>query len=102
MASIGSSLSFGSATQIKVTNLPVPTPNVEVPLVLQDGCRFIEISPRNNRTVTKLAFVSGNSGTIYKTIPRANAWCLSGMTFNGVTLYVQCDQADTLEIVELY
>lgn len=100
MTSIASSLANSTANQVKITNLLVPLANTEVPHVLEDGVKFIEIFSRNGRC--QYAFEPTESGTKYRTIPKNVCGYLAGMSFNGKTLYIQSSVSTTIEILELF
>lgn len=102
MAGIGSSLSTQQITDVKITNLTLTLANTEYSHSLVQSCKSIEIAARGNSKL-KISFISGQSGVVYKTIPKNTSYELSIFNFSSKTLYIQSDiSGDIVEIVELF
>ena len=89
------------ATNKKITDLSLPTPNTEVSHLLQDGIKGLMI---RSRTLSKLkmAFISGESGTNYVTINEGAVFHTNVIEFTGASVYLQSDSTTVVEILELY
>lgn len=102
MAGISSSLTTSPVTDIKISNLTLPLALTEYSFALTAACKGFEIAARGNSRL-KLCFILGDSGTLYKTIPKHTSWELTGFSFAAKTLYIQSDiGGDVVEIVELF
>lgn len=83
----------------KIYNVSVPLANTEVSQALSVDTKKFMIRARGS-TKMKLAFISGQSGTNYITIPAGCTFSEDSINFNG-TLYFQCnDASQTVEILE--
>ena len=91
------------ATGHKVTNVTIAIGdiNIEQSHILQNGLKKLIIMCRGNGEI-KYTFISGQSGSIYKTIPRFTEKELAPLSFNSKTLYFQSDKVSVIEIEELY
>lgn len=102
MASIGSGvIPIAGANDVRLTNLSLPTPNVEVSFSLISSLKGIEIKNRNPYEV-KFSFISGDSGITYFTIPKYAAYAKDNITFTGKSMYFQSVGISVLEILEYY
>lgn len=94
----GSSLNQG-ATSPTIYNVNVLTANTEVSQALSSGTKMFTIRARGNSTI-KLAFTSGNSGTLYVTIPAGANYSVSNLNLSA-TLYFQTSKSnEVVEIIE--
>lgn len=80
-----------------IYNVPVLLANTEVSQALTVGTKIFTIRVRGTCGL-KLAFVSGQSGTNYITIPPGANYNVEGLNFSG-TLYFQTSKAT--QIVEI-
>lgn len=96
------SVTIAASSNVKITHLTLITSNTEYSLALQTDLKQLKI--RNGSIVAvKIAFVSGESGTKYFTIPGLNTLSLSDLSFSSKTLYAQSAANNTtIEIMELY
>lgn len=97
---VSGTLTVGSATTPTMTNLSLPTPDTEVSHVLQTDLKQLLFKTRDRKSL-KYAFVSGESGTKYMTVPPSGIVVLDGLSFSGKTLYLQSPSVTTVEILEL-
>jgi len=100
---ISSTVTISAATNYKVTNVSIAIGDInsEQSLALQSGVKKITIANRDNGKI-QYTFVSGQSGTDFKTIPVKNHREISDINFTGKTLYFQTDKVSTIEIEEFY
>lgn len=90
------------STNVTITNLSATLANTEYSHALTSGLKQLIIRSRG-RAKLQVAFVSGQSGTNFITIPGGANLSLEGLEFTGKTVYVQANQASTIvEILELY
>jgi len=89
------------ATEIKITNLDITTANTEFNLVLQANLKQLIIRNRS-RAEMKIAFIVGESGSNYSSIPIGTTLSLTDINFNDKILYVQASIISIVEITELY
>lgn len=83
----------------KVYNVVVPLANTEVAQLLTTSTKSFVIRVRGVATL-KLAFVLGDSGTTYLTIPPNCSYSVEGLNFVG-SLYFQTNKvAQVVEILE--
>lgn len=80
-------------------NLSAPLANTEYSQSLPNGTKILSIKVRGLAANAQWAFVSGQSGTLFETIPRTCAYKESGLNLIGKTLYIQTDQDG--QIVEI-
>lgn len=80
-----------------ITNLSIPLAATEVPHVLQNEVQKIEIRARGSSRL-QYSFVSGQSGTVFVTIPRGKSEKIEGINYTG-TIYIQASEGS--EIVEI-
>jgi len=86
----------------RITNLVLTNANTEYSHNLQTNLNQLIIKARGNSTL-KLAFISGDSGTTYITIPNKACLNVSNIGFTGATLYIQSSaNNEVAEILELY
>lgn len=97
-----SDVTLTGAQNIKITNLDAPSANNEVSLLLSTGLKEITIRSRLKATM-KLAFVSGESGTKYITVPKNANYSQGRLSLSSTTLYVQTNiSSNTIEVIEYY
>lgn len=85
-----------------ITNLVLTTANTEYSHSLQTNLNQLIIKARGNSAL-KLAFVLGDSGSTYITIPSKACLNVSNIGFSGATLYIQSSSNNEVaEIFELY
>ena len=75
----------------KVYNKNLPTANSEVSQALTDAPAYITVQARQLANL-KTKFKSGETGTIYKTIPAGSEWSSRGFVKGPKTIYLQADQ----------
>lgn len=80
-----------------ITNISVPTPNVEQSVMLSGTVRRITIKARNTATI-RIAFEPTETDTNYITIP-AGAVFSEEFFEAPAQLYFQSDKIDTVEIL---
>lgn len=105
MASIGSSPAAGQTTVQPGQNpiiYNVVTPgiaNIETSQALTSGTKRFTIRVRGISQM-KLAYISGQSGTTFISIPKGTSYTQEGLNFTG-TLFFQVDKiSQTIEIIE--
>lgn len=90
------------AQNSRITNLSAPTAGTEVSLALSADLKEITIRARVLSTV-QFAFVSGESGTKYVTIPPGASFSQSNLGLSSATLYIQTNvNSNTIEVLEFY
>lgn len=72
-----------------IYSLSLTTQNTEYSQALPEGTRKVLIRERSGGADLKLAFASGQSGTVYVTIPAGSAKALDMAYLSGLTLYLQ-------------
>jgi hypothetical protein len=88
------------AEDIAIYNVSCVLANTEYSQALSAGTNWILIRARQNSTV-KLAFIAGQSGTNFITIPSGASLTLDKMDLTGKTIYFQANVAATdVEILE--
>lgn len=85
----------------KITNLNITSTGSEFNHNLTANTKQLIIKSRVN-AVVQLSFTSGQTNTIFYTIPRYNELNLSDLDLTSKTVYVECDKIGVLEIIELY
>jgi len=83
-------------TNPTVTNLTVPLANTEVSVALV-AVKKLSIRCRGT-SVIQYAYILGDSGVLYLTIPRGKSEEIDGINFTG-TLYLQTSEA--AQVVEI-
>lgn len=97
VGSLGQITSVNSPT---IVNIPAPLADTEYDFTLPDEVRRYRVRVRDGQAKTKLAFVSGESGTVYWTIDRGSVYEDKDIdASSGITLYFQTSHDDT--IIEL-
>lgn len=82
-----------------VINVPAPTANTEYSYTFSANTKKILIQSRLSSNV-QFAYVSGQSGTNFITIPNGSGFSTDQLNLNGVTIYFQTNKAsNTLEIL---
>lgn len=76
----------------KIYNLTITLANTEYSQALDDEVRYFEVKCRTFNDM-KMAFVSGDSGTTYITIPAGSIWFTRGLINGDITLYLQSADA---------
>lgn len=83
-----------------IYNVAVTLANTEYSQVLATNTRRFSISIRGIAEL-KLAYILGNSGTIFKKIPAGTEYTENDLDLTGVTLYFQSPMASqTVEIIQ--
>lgn len=91
--------SLTTATTPKIYNVTCTLANTEYSLVLSSDTKAFSIKARD-RTTIKLAYSSGDSGSLYITVGAGSVYSEDNITFNG-TIYFQTNKANqVLEILE--
>jgi hypothetical protein len=72
-----------------IANVSIPLANTEVSYTLPANTKKFYIKLRDASAVLKLAYVMGDSGITYLTIPRSNWYGESELSVTGLTLYLQ-------------
>lgn len=102
MSSINSgSIVLAGSPNVKITNLAITTPNVEVSHVLQDNLTVLEFKAREDAEL-KYSFVVAESGTKYMTVPKCSGQSFTGIKLKNKTIYIQSPLSCTVEIIEFY
>lgn len=81
-----------------IYNVPILVINTEQSQALTANVKQIMIKSRTPATI-QLAFVSGQSGTLYVTVPPNCAFVQNEIKFTG-TVYFQANKLCTIEILE--
>ncbi len=82
-----------------IYNLSAPTSGVEVSQALTDNTKQLLVRVRG--ASMQIAFVSGQSGTNFITIPAGASLFLKDLKTNSLTLYLQTNKnGQTIEIME--
>ena len=92
------------ASNFPIYNVVATTANTEYSQQLDRGVSYFEIRARQLADL-KVAFISGNSGTLYFTIPAGSTWYTREKIPDGttVTLYFQSPSANVdVEIIAAY
>lgn len=84
-----------SATTPNIYNVTTTLADTEYSQLLPDETKQLLIRARTNATV-KFAFTSGNSGTVYTTIPAGASFSIEGVSLTGITVYFQSNVAGTI------
>jgi len=94
-------LTVAEATTPTIYNVASPgTANTEFSQALNDNTKKLMIRVRGV-AVLKFSFTSGQSGTLYVSIPPGANYCVDGLNISSQTLYMQCNKASqTVEVIE--
>lgn len=88
------SVSIAASTTPTVANVSIPLANTEVSYALPTGTKQFMIRLRGYSSTMKLAYISGNSGTLYLTVDRGAFLAIGELSLTStVTLYFQADAA---------
>lgn len=79
-----------------IYNLPLADSNTEYSQALPSGTKKLKIRSRLFNTSLKIAFSSGGSGSTYFTVPFGGTLSLAGISFTGVTVYVQSSRSSNV------
>lgn len=82
------------AENVDVDNVALTSANTEETYSIPNNCKQLLIRARQNN-ILKIAFVSGQSGTEFFTIPATANLTLSGLKLQGKSLYIQSPTAGT-------
>lgn len=89
----------GGSPNPQIYNLAIPTADTEVSQALNPNTKSVLIRARGI-TSLKVAFVSGESGTNYLTIPAGNTFIQENINFTGI-IYLQSTKSNqVIEILE--
>ena len=93
--------SFSTASNPTIYNVNLTVAGTEYPQLLNNAVKKILIRVRDGGATLRLAFVSGNTSTVYVTIPRGANYFEENLDLSGVTIYLQSDvSAKVAEILE--
>lgn len=96
----GENMLAGASTPL-IANQDMSIPNYEYSYELPRNTRKFQIKPRQQNAEIKLAFVSGESGTNYVTVPPGGYWHdLVGMM--NQTIYFQTETEGTIAEIEAW
>ena len=95
------SVSVSGASELKLTNLDVDTPNTEFSHALQNNLKSVLLRARE-LVQLKISFVATESGTNYITLNAGCVLSLEELEFTSETIYIQSPSTTVVEIVELY
>jgi hypothetical protein len=91
-------VNVGAVTNPAIVNFNIPMPNTEYNYTLPANTKRFLIKCRNNG-ILKLSYVSGQSGTLYLTIPAGSSYREEGIS-SALTLFFQSSKgSEVLEIV---
>ena len=97
-----STVTIQAAQNLKITNLALILSGTEYSLALQANCKEILIRCRETADL-QIAFISGDSGTTYLSIPRLTTLNIDDVDLLSSTIYLQSNKAAaTAEILEKY
>lgn len=84
-----------------ITNLSAPSANTEVSHTFQDNTQKFHIKTRSSVADMQFAFTSGQSDTVFITIPSGVTFTEDDLDLSGVTIFLQTDKGNqTIEILE--
>jgi len=96
------SVAINGATDIKITNLSLPTSGTEVSHTFTDTLKSITLRSRNKSQI-QYCFVSGESNTKYVTLRPNAVLNMDGLSFLGKTIHMQSStDGEVVEIQETY
>jgi len=85
-----------------IYNVTMTSADTEKNKELPEGTRKVLIKLRSGSAVLKLAYVSGESGTNYVTIPTGGSKYLEGTWLHDLTLYFQSPSASQVAEIEVW
>jgi hypothetical protein len=85
-----------------IYNVTMTSANTEYSKLLPDGARKVLLHERAGGSAVKYAFVSGESGSVYMTIPAASSKYLEASEIGGRTIYFQCPDAGKILEIEVW
>lgn len=89
------------ATAPTIYNLSMPTANTEYSQPLSTHTKKILIKTRDRTANLRIAFVSGNTATLYVTLEPGSVYSEENLDLEGVTIYLRSNKASqTVEIFE--
>jgi hypothetical protein len=97
--SINVNTTTDSAATPTIFNLSVPSAAVEVSQVLPVSTKKIVMKVRDAAAAMQFAFMAGDSGTNYVSVPRGAVYSVDGILTTGLTVYLQTDKAG--QVVEI-
>lgn len=88
------------ATTPAISQVLMPTANTEYSFTFPADCKQFQVKLQSDATL-KVAYVLGDSGSLFLTVPRYCFYAESNLTLPGtVTLYFQCTQpSQVLEVL---
>lgn len=94
------SVSQTGASNPAVQNIPMAVAGTEYTIVIPINTRQFELRSRLNGTL-QIAYVSGESGITYRTVPAGCAYIETGLLLStSLTVYIQSTKSsDTLEAI---
>ena len=95
----GSSATFVVTSPFILNPVTSPTPSTETSVALPAGLKRFEVSNRG-ATILQLAFISGNSGSLYRSIAPGASYKEDLISGSAQTLYFQtASPSQRLEVV---
>jgi len=92
---------IANASDPVIYNVTLAVANFEYSQLLSRNCRKFQIKPRQQDREIKLAFNSGESSTVYVTVPPGGYWHdMVGMP--SQTLYFQTETEGTVAEIEAW
>lgn len=85
-----------------IYNKTLTVADTEYSQVLPVGTRKVLIKERTGAADVKLAYVSGESGTVYITIPAGSSKYLEGVYLSDIILYMQSPTAGVVVEIEVW
>ena len=89
-----------TAGKVTIANVTMTTGDTEYNYALPAGTQKVLIKLRGTGAVCKLAYVSGQSGTTYLTIPAGSSKTIEGIKGTAMTLYFQSPTASQVAEIE--
>lgn len=85
-----------------IFNKTITNSNTEYSQALPARTKKVLIKVRSGTKTLKLAYVNGESGSKYITIPVGSSKYLEGAYLSGLTLYFQCPSAGQVAEIEVW
>lgn len=93
--------SLGIASQGRVYNVAMTNADTEYSFAIPDGSKGYELKSRNGGLL-KLAFASGQSGSVYVEVPSGTSYDKGQLNTLGLALYFQSPQAAEVAQIIVY
>lgn len=91
--------SSGSTTPT-IYNLSMPVADTEYSQALSANTKQLTIKLRDRTARARLAFVSGDTATLYLTLEAGSVYSQENLNLTGATIYLQSSKVTTAEILE--